>query len=95
MTKGGLIVANRPVQSGTPSKNRENQDSATMSQSQPATSEEVQARAGTPATATPTGEAEPHHSPGSGGPTRVQGDPLDQSERASDEDVTKRARSHN
>lgn len=84
-------MADTPVKSGTPSKNPENQDSATMSQSQPATSEEVQARAGAPATVTPPGPAQPHQSPGSGNPTRGGGDPFDQSEQATDEDVAQRA----
>ena len=35
-----------------PSKERENQNSATMTQSQPSTLEEVEARAGQPATVT-------------------------------------------
>ena len=34
-----------------PSKNRENQDAATLTQSQPSTLEEVEARAGRPETA--------------------------------------------
>lgn len=34
------------VKSGTPSKNAENQDAATLTESQPSTSEEVQARVG-------------------------------------------------
>jgi hypothetical protein len=37
-----------------PSKNRENQDSATLTRSQPSTVEEVEARAGRPATETAT-----------------------------------------
>ncbi len=34
------------VKSGTPSKNAENQDAATLTQSQPSTTEELQARSG-------------------------------------------------
>jgi hypothetical protein len=34
------------IKSGTPSKNAENQDSATMTQSQPSTTEEIEARSG-------------------------------------------------
>ena len=84
-------MADTPVKSGTPSKNPENQDSATMSQSQPATSEEVQARAAAPTTVTPPGTAKAHQSPGSGNPTRGDGDPFDQSEQATDEDIAQRA----
>ena len=54
-----------------PSKNRENQDAATLTRSQPSTVEEVEARAGRP---------------------RQDGDPFDQSERATDEAVSERAR---
>jgi len=36
------------VKSGTPSKNAENQDAATLTQSQPSTTEEIEARAGHP-----------------------------------------------
>ena len=46
-------MADTPVKSGTPSKNRENQDSATLTQSQPSTTEELEARAGRPATVAP------------------------------------------
>ena len=54
-----------------PSKNRENQDAATLTQSQPSTLEEVEARAGRP---------------------RQDGDPVDQADQATDEDVAERAR---
>jgi hypothetical protein len=40
-----------------PSKNRENQDSATLTRSQPSTSEEVAARVGRPTTSGPDREA--------------------------------------
>jgi hypothetical protein len=59
------------VKSGTPSKQRENQDAATLTQSQPSTTEELQARFGRP---------------------RTDGDPFDQSEQASSEAVSERAR---
>lgn len=45
-------MADAPLKSATPSKRRENQDTATLSQSQPSTVEEVQARQGQPATTT-------------------------------------------
>ena len=48
-----------PVMSNPPpSKNRENQDSATLTQSQPSTVEEVEARAGQPDTAAPADQDE-------------------------------------
>ena len=71
-----------------PSKNRENQDAAVFSQSQPSTSEEVEARAGRPATVAPNTTT----AGGSAGQARRDGDPLDQSERATDADVDERAR---
>lgn len=64
-----------PIKPGTPSKNAENQDAATMSASRPSTSEELEARAGRPATP----------------PARRDGDPFDQSDRATDEAVRERA----
>ena len=47
-----------PVKSGTPSKNRENQDPAILTQSQPATVKEVEARVGQPATVASVDESE-------------------------------------
>lgn len=74
-----------------PSKNRENQESATMTRSQPSTSEEVEARAGRPAVVDPGATASGGAS-ASGPGHRRDGDPFDQSDRATDDDVAERAR---
>ena len=74
-----------------PSKNRQNQDAATMTRSQPSTSEEVEARAGRPATAGPGHGEHTLRSPGAAEVSHRDGQPFDQSERASDEDVAERA----
>ena len=71
-----------------PSKNRENQDAAVFSQSQPSSSEEVEARAGRPATVAPNTST----AGGSEAQARRDGDPFDQSDRATDTDVDERAR---
>jgi hypothetical protein len=74
-----------------PSKNRENQDSATMTQAQPSTSEEVEARAGRPAVVDP-GASGSGGAPAGGAGRRRDGDRFDQADRATDDDVAERAR---
>lgn len=79
------------VSSPPPSKNRENQDAATMTRSQPSTSEEVEARAGRPATAGPRAGEQGIRSPGPAETGHRDGHPFGRSDHASDEDVAERA----
>jgi hypothetical protein len=51
------------VKSGTPSKNAENQDAAILTQSQPSTSEELEARSGRTRTATKETAEQRRHDP--------------------------------
>jgi hypothetical protein len=52
--KARTMPPDPPVKSGTPSKNAENQDAATLTRSQPSTTEELQARIGEPDTTNDT-----------------------------------------
>jgi hypothetical protein len=67
--KERTMPQNTTVKSGTPSKNAENQDAATLTQSQPSTTEEIEARSGRTTT-----ERDPGLQPATGPSGMTDGD---------------------